>query len=90
MVRKMEMMKIWFEHNLAPPRQGDSRAGFDMGKFWNHCGSDRHNELYAAALSQSRRMTGSAALKRLSSKSSLAIRITRSESRGRDSCSPSP
>ena len=47
---KMAKMRRWFEQNEGIPPCRDTRPGFDMGVFWNHCCSGQNRELFAAAL----------------------------------------
>ena len=54
--QKMQKMRQWFEHNEGIPPRGDTRPGFDMGAFWNHCCSGYNKALFAAALSKSSKM----------------------------------
>ena len=54
--QKMQKMRQWFEHNEGIPPRGDTRPGFDMGAFWNHCCSGYNKALFADALSKSSKM----------------------------------
>ena len=54
--QKMQKMRLWFEHNEGIPPRGDTRPGFDMGAFWNHCCSGYNKALFAAALLKSPKM----------------------------------
>ena len=54
--QKMQMMRQWFERNEGIPPKRDTRPGFDMGAFWNHCCSGYNKALFADALSKSSKM----------------------------------
>ena len=52
----MQKMRQWFEQNDGIPPRGDTRPGFDMGKFWDSCCSGQCEKLFDAALTKSPKM----------------------------------